>query len=88
MNADTLPPLAPLCVVMPGTVACRCAAYRPGSPTVWRNLADAWMDIGSVLTWGTLVGAQLFADMNGGTVTPLTEVFREPGIVPAVHPAP
>lgn len=58
-------------VVLPavGVVACRAG--------VWRTPAEAWRNVGNVLTWETEDGAQLFADMNGGTVTPFSEVFDQ-----------
>lgn len=72
--------VSPYCVVLPalGVVACRVTILSVTPETaydVWRLLPTAWRDLDHVLTWDTQEGAQLFADMNGGTVKSLSEVF-------------
>lgn len=69
-----LPVNAPYCVTLPGlgAVACR-AGIADG--VSWRLYSDAWRCAGNILTWDTREGARRFADMNGGTVKPLEEVF-------------
>jgi hypothetical protein len=64
----------------PAVVACRCP-HAVGSPIEWYPLRTAWRALDHVLTWDTEDGAQRFADMNGGNVTPLSEVFSGPGIL-------
>lgn len=76
---------APYCVTLPGlgAVACR-AGIADG--VSWRLYSDAWRCVGNILTWDTEDGAQLFADMNGGTVKPLSEVFDHTVILPPHGP--
>lgn len=64
------------CVVLPalGCVWCRNSSNFAGT-AVCTSYAMAWRELRRVLTWETERGAQLFADMNGGTVKPLSEVF-------------
>lgn len=73
------------CVMRAGTVACRCP-HALACPVEWYPLRTAWRALDHVSTWDTQDGAQLFADMNGGNVTLLSEVFRGPGILPTHGP--
>lgn len=84
--ADTLGPLAAYCVVLPvhNTVACKSNHWGFS----WYSRPDAWRNLPQVLTWDTQEGAQLFADMNGGTVKPLSEVFDQSVILPTTESQP
>lgn len=75
----------PFCVTRDGGVAGRCP-HVVGSPIEWLILRTAWRALDHVLAWETREGAQRFADMNGGTVTPLSEVFTGAGILPTHGP--
>lgn len=68
----------PFVVVMAGTrVASRYDMDWRGKPLpiAWPTLPEAWRTLDRVLTWDTYDGAQRFAEMNGGTVKSLAEVF-------------
>lgn len=67
-----------------GAVATR--SVMAGEPAEWTTPDTAWWRIHTVLTWETEDGAQRFADMNGGVVTPFTVVFRGVGILQAHGP--
>lgn len=59
-------------VVRDGLVACAMGQ--------WLDRPGAWRNLGLVNTWVTQEGARLFVDMNGGTVTPFSEVF-DPSVI-------
>lgn len=75
----------PYCAVRGTAVACRAGI---ADCIRWASRADAWRNIGNVLTWETQEGAQLFVDMNGGTVTPLAEVFDQSVILSPIESQP
>lgn len=76
------------CVTLPGVefaVVCRAGNY---TGLAWRTPVEAWRILTDVLTWETQDGAQKFADMNGGTVTPLAEIFDQSVILPPIESQP
>lgn len=75
--------MSPFVVIRDGLVPCRAGMVDCVS---WRTPAEAWRNLGNVLTWDTRDGAQRFVDMNGGTVIPLSEVFDHTVILPPHGP--
>jgi hypothetical protein len=66
-------------VTRPSSIGTVVACHFPDG-TEWMGLREAWRHWTFILTWETEHGAEQFAAMNGGTVTPLAEVF-DPSVI-------
>lgn len=89
IQGDAMNP--PFCVILVNPAGTSVASRCPSlvcEPFGWMVIARAWRALDHVLTWETEDGAQRFADMNGGTVKPLSEVFDQSVILSPVDSKP
>lgn len=77
--------MSPFCVTLPGLGCIWTRPWETGCGAVITPYAEAWRAVYNVLTWDTPEGAQRFADMNGGTVKHLSEVFDQSVILSPVE---
>lgn len=76
------------CVTLPALGCVWCRGWEPNCGATVLTRREAWRAVCNILTWETQEGAQKFADMNGGTVKLLSEVFDQSVILSPIESQP